>query len=176
MYKEDKIMNYHNIKHDDMNNGDGIRVTLFVSGCEHHCHNCQNPQTWDYNSGIEFDENAFNELCIEMDKDYISGITFSGGDPLAPQNVEKVKDIVVNLKKLFPSKTVWMYTGYKYEQLLFEGKHDVIQILKHIDVLVDGRYVEDKRDVSLKWRGSSNQRVLDMQKSLIKGKEVLYCE
>lgn len=169
-------MNYHNIKHDDMNNGDGIRVTLFVSGCEHHCHNCQNPQTWDYNSGIRFDENTFSELFVAMSKDYISGLTISGGDPLAPQNVEKILEIVSKLKKLFPNKTIWVYTGYKYEQLLFEGKFNVIQILKHTDVLVDGKYMEEKRDINLKWRGSSNQRVIDVQKSLRELKAVLWSD
>ena len=159
-------MNYHDIVHDDLKNGDGIRVTLFVSGCEHHCPKCQNPQTWHYNSGIRFDEDTFSELFIEMSKDYISGLTISGGDPLAPQNVEKILEIVSKFKKIFPNKTIWIYTGYKYEQLLFEGKFNVIQILKHTDVLVDGKYIEEKRDINLKWRGSSNQRVIDVQKSL----------
>lgn len=169
-------MNYHNIKHDDMNNGDGIRVTLFVSGCEHHCLNCQNSQTWNYDSGINFDKDAKHELFIALSKDYISGITLSGGDPLAPQNVKEVLDLIKWFRDLFPRKTVWVYTGYKFEHLWYEGNSDVLQILKRIDVLVDGKYIEEKRDINLKWRGSKNQRVIDVHKSLIKGVVVLWCD
>lgn len=168
-------MNYHDIKHDDMNNGDGIRVTLFVSGCEHHCPNCQNEQTWDYESGIKFDEDAKNELFVELCKEHICGITISGGDPLAPKNVKEVKELVKWVRSWFPHKTIWLYTGYKYEQLCFAGKFDVIQILKNIDVLVDGKYIEEKRDVNLKWRGSSNQRVIDVKKSLKSLRAVPWC-
>ena len=169
-------MNYHDIKHDDMNNGDGLRVTLFVSGCEHHCPHCQNPQTHPYNSGIKFDESAVKEIYNELDKDYISGITLSGGDPLAPQNRYSIFCLVKDIKERYPNKTIWLYTGYQYEQLLFEGKFDVVYILKNCDVVVDGKYIDEKRDVSLKWRGSSNQRVLDMKKCIDTGREVLYCD
>lgn len=169
-------MNYHNITKDDMNNGDGIRVVLWVAGCEHHCPECHNPETWGYESGIPFDFIAENEIIAELDKDYISGITLSGGDPLAPNNRKRILFTVRWIKKHYPRKTIWLYTGYKYEQLVFEGDSDVIQILKNIDVLVDGRYEKDLRDTSLKWRGSSNQRVLDMKKTLQTGREVLYCD
>lgn len=173
---EGKLMNYHNIVHDDMRNGEGLRVTLFVAGCEHHCPNCQNPQTHPYDSGIEFDHSALTELWVELDKDYISGITFSGGDPLAPKNREMVYCLIKDIKSLYPNKTIWLYTGYKYEQLLFEGDFNAVQILKNCDVVVDGRYVEELRDVSLKWRGSKNQRVLDIKKCIETGHEVLYCD
>lgn len=169
-------VNYHNISKDDMNNGDGIRVVLWVAGCEHHCPECQNPQTWDYNSGIPFDDSAILEIHHELNKDYISGITFSGGDPLAPENCKEVLRLIRYIKNCFPEKTIWVYTGYKYEQLMFEGKYAPTQILKAIDVLVDGRYKKDKRDVSLKWRGSKNQRVLDMKKTLETGRAVLWCD
>ena len=174
-------MNYHNISKDDMNNGDGIRVVLWVAGCEHHCPECQNEQTWDYESGIPFDYNAIQELREELSKDYVSGITFSGGDPLAPKNRNVVADLVYWVKENFPTKTIWVYTGYKFELLsfiagTFSENSDIYHIINHTDVLVDGRYNKDLRDVNLKWRGSSNQRVIDVQKSLSTRKVVLHCE
>lgn len=151
-------MNYHNIKHDDMNNGDGIRVTLFVSGCNHHCKGCQNPQTWSVNGGILFDSNALNEICAELDKDYISGLTLSGGDPLHPANRDTITDICKKVKYLYPHKTIWLYTGYKYENICD------LEVMNYIDVLVDGEYIEELRDISLEWIGSSNQRVIRLCK------------
>lgn len=169
-------MFYHNITHDDMNNGEGIRVVLWVSGCEHRCSECHNRETWSYQSGINFDNKALTELYDEMNKDYVTGVTFSGGDPLAPRNREFVEHILTWLKKCFPNKNVWVYTGYKYEQLVFEGNHYVVSILHNTDVLVDGRYMKNLRDTNLKWRGSKNQRVIDVQKSLEKGEVVLHCD
>lgn len=147
-------MNYHNIVHCDMRNGTGLRVTLFVSGCNHHCKGCHNPQTWDPNSGIEFDESAKQELFAELNKDYISGVTFSGGDPLFPLNREVILSLCKEIKTLYPNKNIWVYTGYKYEQV----KH--LEILKYIDVLIDGKYVEKLRSANLPWVGSSNQKVI----------------
>lgn len=147
-------MNYHNIVHCDMRNGTGLRVTLFVSGCNHHCKGCHNPQTWDPNSGIEFDGAAKQELFAELNKDYISGVTFSGGDPLFPSNREVILSLCKEIKTLYPNKNIWLYTGYRYEQV----KH--LEILKYIDVLVDGKYVEKLRSVNLPWVGSSNQKVI----------------
>ena len=169
-------MNYHNITHDDMKNGDGIRVVLWVAGCEHNCPECHNPETHNYDGGIPFDTEALYELRRELSKDYISGITFSGGDPLAPKNREEVSNLIYWVRQCFPSKTIWIYTGYKYEQLVFEGNYSACHILKNIDVLVDGRYIKELRDTNLKWRGSSNQRVLDMKQTLETGREVLHCE
>ena len=151
-------MNYHNIKHDDMNNGDGIRVTLFVSGCNHHCKGCQNPQTWSVNGGILFDSGALNEICAELDKDYISGLTLSGGDPLHPANRGTITEICKKVKYLYPHKTIWLYTGYKYEDVCD------LDVMNYIDVLVDGEYIEELRDISLEWIGSSNQRVIRLCK------------
>ena len=151
-------MNYHNIKHDDMNNGDGIRVTLFVSGCNHHCKGCQNPQTWSVNGGILFDSGALNEICAELDKDYISGLTLSGGDPLHPANRDTITEICKKVKYLYPHKTIWLYTGYKYEDVCD------LDVMNYIDVLVDGEYIEELRDISLEWIGSSNQRVIRLCK------------
>lgn len=169
-------MNYHNITKDDMKNGDGIRVVLWVAGCEHYCHECHNKQTWSYESGIYFDDLALDELRKELSKSYVSGITFSGGDPLAPRNREEVLNIIKWVREYFPDKTIWVYTGYKYEQLLFEGNHLAVAIIKNTDVLVDGEYKNHLRDTNLKWRGSSNQRVIDVKKSLEKCGAVLHCD
>ena len=147
-------MNYHDIKHDDMLNGDGIRVTLFVAGCCHRCKGCHNPETWDKNSGILFDDEAKNEIFRELSKDYINGLTLSGGDPLFCENRPIITDLCKQIKKLYPNKTIWLYTGYLYEEI------KDLEILNYIDVLIDGPYIESLRDVSLEWRGSSNQRII----------------
>lgn len=168
-------MNYHNITHDDMLNGDGLRVVLWVAGCSHHCKGCQNPVTWDPNSGIPFDEDAKQEIFTELSKEYISGITFSGGDPLYIENVKEIFDLIKEIKEKFPTKTIWLYSGYKWEEIFsnsdlipnYETIYDYRkEIIELCDVFVDGEYVEDKRDVSLKWCGSSNQRIIDVQKSI----------
>ena len=181
-------MNYHNITKDDMLNGSGLRVVLWLSGCSHHCKECQNPQTWNENSGIEFDISAKNEIFEELSKDYIAGITFSGGDPLHENNLEKVLMLVNQIRLLFPNKTIWLYTGYTWEDIMYSRMphppkytakeflqwNQRNEIVSSIDVLVDGKYEKDKRDVSLHWRGSSNQRVIDVQESLKQNKVVLY--
>ncbi len=283
-------MNYHNLTYPDQNNGDGLRVVLWLSGCSHHCFNCQNPQTWDENSGIEFDIEAKKELFDELSKDYISGITFSGGDPLHENNIIEVKtwdensgiefdieakkelfdelskdyisgitfsggdplhenniievnNIIQEIKKQFPNKTIWLYTGYTWEELfptviptvtldcldidiievnniiqeikkqfpnktiwLYTGytweelfptviptvtldcldidrfvRQQIIkfvrqQIIKSCNVVIDGPYIDDLRDITLKWRGSSNQRVIDVQKTLQNGEIVLWTD
>lgn len=173
-------MNYHNITYPDMNNGDGLRVVLWLSGCDHYCTNCQNPQTWDENSGILFDEGAKDELLRELRRDYISGITFTGGDPLYHKNLDEVLNLVLKIQRM--KKTIWLYTGYSWEELL-NSKDDTatkgcwkkrMKIVKCCDVMVDGPYIDNLRDVSLKWRGSSNQRVIDCKKSLKEGRIVLW--
>lgn len=164
-------MNYHNITKDDMLNGDGLRAVLWVAGCGHHCPGCQNPATWDPEGGIPFDEDAENELFAELGKDYISGVTFSGGDPLYPGNEPTVYRLAKKIKELFPDKTVWLYTGYEWEYVV----RTMPRILEYIDVLVDGRYKKELRDVNLHWRGSANQRVIDVQASLKAGQAVLHC-
>ena len=181
-------MNYHNITYPDMNNGDGLRVVLWLSGCSHHCYNCQNPQTWDVNSGIPFDESAKKELFRELDKDYISGLTLSGGDPLYEANLNGVLDLVNEIRLSCPNKSIWLYSGYTWNQVMcpvitddFNSSRDELlrkrkEIVKQCDVMVDGRYIDSQRDITLKWRGSSNQRVIDIKKSLDNKKIVLYCE
>lgn len=178
-------MNYHNITYPDQNNGDGLRIVLWVAGCEHHCTNCQNQQTWSPQSGIPFDKNAMNEILNELKKDYISGITFSGGDPLHPQNVQNVLKIVDEIRVSYPTKNIWLYTGYTWEQIMHLVITDInseqlkmLQMRKELvskcDVLIDGRYIDELRDVSLHWRGSSNQRVINVQETLKQNQIVLW--
>ena len=161
-------MNYHNITKDDMLNGDGLRTVLWLAGCEHRCPNCQNPVTWDVNDGLVFGEAAHAELMELLSRDYISGITFSGGDPLHPLNRQGVLELCKEIKKIYPQKTIWMYTGYDWEDICG------LAIMKYVNVLIDGKYIEAVRNTQLKWRGSSNQRVIDVQKSLSANTVVLY--
>ena len=161
-------MRYHNITTDDMLNGDGLRTVLWVAGCTHCCKECQNPITWDVNGGVPFDEAAKQELFEKLNHDYISGITFSGGDPLHPLNREPVTALAKEINKTFPDKTIWLYTGFLWEDLQNE------EILKYIDVLVDGEFMVDLLDTKLKWCGSSNQRIIDVPASLDAGKVILY--
>lgn len=164
-------MNYHDIKHDDMNNGPGLRVTLFVSGCGHHCKECQNPETWSTESGIPFDQIAKDEIFEQLDKDYISGITFSGGDPLNESNRVEVFGLIHQIRlKYGKSKSVWIYTGYIWEEIIEE----VFPILTGTDVIVDGMFEKDLADVNYHWAGSTNQRVIDVKRSLEDKKIVLY--
>lgn len=166
-------MNYHNISYPDMNNGDGLRVVLWLSGCDHNCPNCQNPQTWNPEGGILFDEAAKKELFRELNEDYISGITFSGGDPLHRNNLKEVYELIREIHKNLQNKSIWLYTGFSWEEII-NSKSDRNKIIRLCDVLVDGRYIETCRDISLKWRGSTNQRVIDVQKSLQSGEVILW--
>lgn len=163
-------MNYHNITRDDMLNGDGLRVVLWVSGCEHHCKGCQNPVTWDPKDGILFAQEAKEELFRELEKSYISGITFSGGDPLLPSNEPEITRLAKEIRYRFPKKTIWLYTGYTWEQVKEK------EVVKDLDVLVDGTYMEELRNTQLHWRGSANQRVIDVQESLRTGQIILHDE
>jgi len=161
-------MNYHNITKEDMLNGDGIRTVLWVAGCNHHCKNCQNPETWDENGGIPFDKEAEDELFEDLAKPYVSGITFSGGDPLFPGNRSEVFRLIKRCRKELPNKTIWLYTGYLWEQIKdLEGISD-------IDVIAEGEFVDELKDNNIHWVGSTNQRVLDVKPSLETGKVVLH--
>lgn len=161
-------MNYHNITKDDMLNGDGLRVVLWVSGCSLKCPNCQNPQTHDKNSGILFDDDAEKELFEALDKDYIAGLTISGGHPLEDYNYPTVLWLAFKFKQKFPNKTLWIYTGYKWEDV----KH--LEIMKYVDVLVDGKFIQKLADVNYHWAGSTNQRIIDVPKTLKSGKIILW--
>lgn len=199
-------------------NGTGLRACLWCSGCDHHCRNCQNPITWNPNDGVQFDESAKKEIFDELSKDYIAGITFTGGDPLYSQNLKDVLDLITDLRSKYPisrkidtiyrendnfkhniliknsdeirlscpEKTIWLYTGYTWEQIMypvvtddFNPERDRLlkmrrDIVKQCDVLVDGRYEEDKRDITYHWAGSTNQRVIDVQETLKQGKVILW--
>lgn len=161
-------MNYHNITKCDMLNGEGLRVVLWVAGCEHNCKNCHNPQTHDVNSGIKFDIKAKQEIFEELSKPYISGITISGGDPLHPNNIVEIEKLIKEVKQQFPNKTVIIYTGYVWEQIKNKS------IIDYLDFLIDGKFVQSLYDKKLKWMGSSNQRIIDVQQSLKQNKVVLY--
>lgn len=162
-----------------MNNGSGLRVVLWLSGCSHGCYLCQNPQTWNPNGGIPFDDESIKEIFDELSKDYISGITFSGGDPLYSGNLDDVSRLISTIRKLFPTKTIWLYTGFTWEQIMNPTNSDDIlrkEIVSQCDVVVDGEYIDELRDITLKWRGSSNQRVIDVKKSIEKGEVILWSD
>ena len=163
-------MNYHDINHCDMLNGNGIRVSLWTAGCSVHCEECQNQQTWDFNSGIPFDENALQELYEALNKPYIKGLTLTGGNPI--DNASDILYICKTVKEKFPTKDIWLYSGYTFEQIqeMVGAKY----VLEYIDVLVDGPYMKDKRDITLHWIGSKNQHVIDVKKTLQQGEVVLY--
>lgn len=153
-------MRYHNITKDDMLNGDGLRVVLWVAGCNHCCKGCQNPITWDAAGGVYFDDEAKAEIFEQLDKSYISGITFSGGDPLHPANRAEIKALAMEIKEKYPNKTMWLYTGFTWEEIA------TYPIMQYLDVVVEGPFILERRDVKLQWKGSDNQRVVDVKKTL----------
>lgn len=162
-------MNYIKITTADIANGEGVRCTLWTTGCSHHCPGCQNPTTWDPKDGIPFIEETMQELLDELRPNYIRGLTFSGGDPLFIQNRLIVGYICERVREEFGNtKDIWMWTGYEWDDIK-DWDH-----LHYIDVLVDGPYIEAERDISLPWAGSKNQRVIDVKKSLERGEVVLW--
>lgn len=163
-------MRYHNITKDDMLNGDGLRVVLWVAGCSHGCKECQNPITWDVCGGIPFDETAKNEIFEELSKSYISGITFSGGDPLHKDNREEIGQLIEEIHEKFPQKTMWLYTGYDWEEV------KTLPYISQLDVVVDGKFEIEKKDPKLRWKGSSNQRVIDVKQTIQSNNIILHCE
>jgi anaerobic ribonucleoside-triphosphate reductase activating protein len=163
-------MNYAYITKCDQVNGDGLRVTLWVTGCPNHCEGCQNEWSWDPHTGVPFDNEAYKELLNYLNHDYISGLTFCGGEPLAPYNFETVTALAKDIREQSPSKSIWCYTGYTYEDLAD------LEIMDYLDVLIDGRFVKELKDPKLKWRGSSNQRVIDVKKTREVGNICLHCE
>ena len=157
-------MNYFQITKCDMLNGDGIRVVLWVAGCSHHCKGCQNAYTWDCNAGLPFTDDVKQELFNALAEDYISGITFSGGDPLFASNRAVVAQLIKEVKQKFPAKTIWLYSGYRYEDI--KTFDEIKPVLNDIDVIVDGPFVETLKDDHYKWAGSTNQRVLTREMRL----------
>lgn len=157
-------MHYGEIIFNDTVNGKGIRLSLFVSGCNHHCKGCFQPETWDPNYGKEFTEETLNLILDELQNEWYDGITFLGGDPLYSKNQKTVLYIIKKIRKELPNKTIWLYTGDLLENLIIKSKSNSVleEILKNIDILVDGPFIEDEKDIRLSFRGSSNQRVIDM--------------
>lgn len=159
-------MNYGRINKTDIANGPGVRVSLFVSGCRNHCKGCFQPETWDFNYGEEYDGvNTANDIVKALTPDYISGLSILGGDPMEPENIDEVTSLCYIVKLLFPNKTIWLYTGYTWEDIRIRYP----EILNYIDVLVDGPFIEDLKDISLAFRGSSNQRIIDVPATLKTG-------
>lgn len=157
-------MRYHNITTDDMLNGEGLRTVLWVAGCTHKCPGCQNPITWDPYGGVPFDIYAEAELYSKLYPEHISGVTFSGGDPLHPVNRFEILRLAKEIKESMPNKTIWLYTGYTWEYIVLYFP----AILPQLDVVVDGRFIERLKDVNYPWAGSTNQRVIDVRKTLEK--------
>ncbi|MDE7168259.1 MAG: anaerobic ribonucleoside-triphosphate reductase activating protein [Clostridia bacterium] len=173
-------MNYATIKWYDISNGPGVRVSLYVSGCRNHCKNCFNPETWDFKYGEPFTEDIENKIIDGLKPDYIKGFTLLGGDPFEPENQKALAPFLEKLRKAHPDKSFWAFTGYDYEKDLLTGKlgdvDTVLRMLNCLDVLVDGRFVEDLKDLNLRFRGSSNQRIILLKPSLKEDKIVLWDE
>ena len=163
-------MRYNKIRKTDISNGPGIRVSIFIQGCAFHCKNCFNSETWGFNDGLIFDEDVINEVIALCNNSHIAGLSILGGEPLHQKNIEGTTKLAKAFKENYPDKSLWIWSGFLFDKDLYDK-----EILKYVDVLVDGRYKDELHDFRLKWRGSSNQRVIDVQKSLKKNKLVLYC-
>ncbi len=164
-------MRYNKIRKVDISNGPGVRVSIFFQGCAFHCKGCFNEETWDFNGGKEFTDDTIKEVLDLCDKDHVKGLSILGGEPMNPKNIEGTTKLAAAFKERYPNKTIWMWSGYTFEDYL--SKQDV---MKYIDVVVDGQFEIDKKDPRLRFKGSSNQRVIDVPKSLKKKKVVLYEE
>ena len=172
-------MNYANIKTYSIENGTGVRVSLFVSGCTHHCKDCFNEQAWDFGYGAPFTEETENAVIEALAPDYMAGITLLGGEPMEPVNQRGLLPLLKRIRKELPQKTVWAYTGYVYEDLLEGGRaHCEVteELLSLCDILVDGPFIAEKKNISLRFRGSENQRIIDLKTTRESGKVVLAME
>ncbi len=170
-------MNYAAIKKNDIANGPGVRVSLFVSGCRHHCKNCFNREAWDFAYGAEFTEQTEEEILSALRHDYIAGLSLLGGEPFEPENQEGLLHLVKEFQKQYPQKDIWCYTGFDLDRDLLPGRvgnpETATALLSQIDVLVDGKFIEEQKNPALLFRGSANQRILDVKKSLAEQKGVL---
>lgn len=182
-------MRYAQIRSMDISNGEGVGISLFVQGCPFHCKNCFNSDTWDFNGGKEWTEEIKDKFMELINRPYIKRVSFLGGECLAEQNLDEVLKLVQEIRISFPEKTIWLYTGYAWEQLVYSrmpsgvGKEKEFlnwnrrnEIVSNIDICIDGEYVDNLKDLTLKWRGSKNQRVIDVKQSLTQNKVVLYCD
>ncbi len=163
-------MRYNQIRKMDIADGPGVRVSVFLQGCAFHCKNCFNPETWDFNGGSEFTDETIQEILDLCDREYIAGLSILGGEPMHPKNIEGTIRLAKAFKERFPEKSLWSWSGFLFDDVCNK------EIFQYLDVLVDGQYVDELHDPRLKWRGSSNQRVIDVQKSIKKKEVVLYCD
>lgn len=180
-------MRYAQIRSMDISNGEGVGVSLFVQGCPFHCFNCFNSETWDFNGGKEWTEEIKDKFMKIIDRPYIKRVSFLGGECLAEQNLDGVLDLIKEIRNSFPEKTIWLYTGYELSEIVKQEQYEKVsgipsvwskrwEIISNVDVLVDGEYIDEQKDLTLKWRGSKNQRVIDVKQSLAQNKVVLYCD
>lgn len=181
-------MRYASIRNLDISNGANIGIALFVQGCDRnpHCKNCFNSETWDFNGGKEWTEKTKNKFMELIDRPYIKRISILGGEPLAEQNLDEVLSLIKEIRISFPEKTIWLYTGYSYSEI-FRGQSSCLsqerlnnfkrrEIIKQCDVLVDGEYIDEQKDITKKWAGSKNQRVINVKESIKNNKIILYCD
>mgnify|MGYP002424363357 CR=1 FL=1 len=164
-------MRYSKIRKMDISNGKGVRVSIFIQGCTFNCKNCFNPETHDFEGGTEFTDETIDKVLDLCSKDHIDGLSILGGEPMHPKNIEGTTKLAKAFKEKFPNKNLWAWTGYKFDEYLKDK-----EVAKYLDVLIDGQYVDELHDPTLEWRGSSNQRVIDVQKSLQAGEVVEICK
>lgn len=183
-------MRYAQIRSMDISNGEGVGVSLFVQGCPFHCFNCFNSETWDFNGGKEWTEEIKDKFMKIIDRPYIKRVSFLGGECLAEQNLDGILDLIKEIRNSFPEKTIWLYTGFTWENIMYRKmphppkytQADFLQwnkrkeIISLCNVVVDGEYIDEQRNLSKKWAGSDNQRVISVQESLAQNKVVLYCD
>lgn len=190
-------IHYASIRNLDISNGEGVGVALFVQGCHFHCYNCFNTETWDFNGGKEWTQETKNKFIELIDRPYINRISVLGGEPLAEQNLDEVLSLIKEIRISFPEKTIWLYTGFEWNEIMnYKIKADLCEdnisfekyikedlsmikrknIISNVNVLVDGKYIDEQKDLSLKFRGSKNQKVIDVKQSLDQNKMVLYCD
>lgn len=186
-------MRYAQIRSMDISNGEGVGVSLFVQGCPFHCKNCFNSETWDFNGGKEWTEETKNKFMKLIDRPYIKRVSFLGGECLAEQNLDGILSLIKEIRIPFPEKTIWLYTGFEWDDIMcsfagLQADHIVLsekdievwekrrEIISLCNILVDGEYIDEQKDLTLKWRGSKNQNCIDVQQSLAQNKIVLYCD
>lgn len=170
-------MHYGNIKFNDIANGEGVRTSLFVSGCTHHCKGCFNPETWDFNYGNEFTKEIEDKIIDSLKPSHISGLTLLGGEPMEAANQKVLLEFVKRVKQIYPQKTIWCYTGYLFDEELLKPSRAhcpwTKELLSYIDILIDGEFKYELKDITLRFKGSSNQRVIDVQESLKQNQVIL---
>lgn len=180
-------MRFAQIRSMDISNGEGVGVSLFVQGCPFHCFGCFNSETWNFDGGKEWTEETEDKFMKLIDRPYIKRISFLGGEPLAEQNLDNVLSLIKEIRISFPEKSIWLYTGYKIEDIIKQEQYEKVsgisdvwskrwEIIKLVNILVDGEYIDEQKDLTLKWRGSKNQKVINVKETLKQGKVVLYCD